>query len=65
MEHCNFYFNIFFQSITPICLPEKPSLDGHKYDERAAHLIGWGSKNKHAKNSQTLRRVLIQIFPQK
>ena len=53
----------FSRAILPICLPESPSDDIHKYDDRSVELIGWGSTESRGSASHSLKRVSISIFP--
>ena len=49
------------ERISPICLP----LLEKDYDEKTAHLIGWGNKNDHGSPSKELQRVTLTVFPQR
>ena len=53
----------FTESIYPVCLPQNKSANYNEYDEKAAELIGWGSKTTTGANSNTLKRVKITVFP--
>ena len=54
---------IFSRAILPVCLPNSPSDDIEKYDDRSVELIGWGSTESRGSSSNTLKRVSITIFP--
>ncbi len=55
----------FSKFIRPICLPDSPSEDIHKYDHRHVELTGWGKKDLSGPVSERLKRVSIKIFPQR
>jgi hypothetical protein len=49
--------------ISPICLPEMPSDDIHKYDNDFVELTGWGQADLLSKTSDKLKRVSLKIHP--
>jgi len=51
------------KSISPICLPDWPSDDVHKYDNYHVELTGWGKTRSSGNVSDKLRRVSIRIYP--
>ncbi len=53
----------YSKSISPICLPDSPSEDIHKYDNNFVELTGWGQTDLHSKTSKKLKRVSLKIFP--
>ncbi len=53
----------FSKFISPICLPQLPSGDIHKYDNYFADLTGWCQENLHGKTSDILKRVSLKIYP--
>ncbi len=53
----------FSKFISPVCLPEAPSDDIHKYDNDFVELIGWGQKDLLSKTSHKLKRVSLKIHP--
>ena len=53
----------FSKAISPICLPNLPTLDSQKYDNYYAELIGWGQSSLHGKIADILKRVSLKIYP--
>ena len=53
----------FSKFISPICLPQLPSDDIHKYDNYYVDLTGWGQENLLGKTSDKLKRVSLKIHP--
>ena len=51
----------FSTAISPVCLPENPSNDIHKYDNDHVQLTGWGQKDLHTTVSKQLKRVALKI----
>ncbi len=52
---------VFSTAIRPVCLPEIPSEDIHKYDNDYVELIGWGQKYLHGPVSNQLKKVALKI----
>ena len=55
----------FSRKVRPVCLPKLPSEDIHQYDNDFVQLIGWGKFYRFGNVSPTLKRVSLQIFPQR
>ena len=49
--------------IRPICLPDSPSNDFDKYKNDHVELIGWGRNHLLGDISFKLKRVSLQVFP--
>ena len=56
---------LILKDIKPVCLPTEPRIDAAEYDNDLAQIIGWGSASLTEKTSTTLKRVAIQIYPQR
>ncbi len=53
----------FSKSISPICLPDSPNNDVHKYDNNFVELTGWGQTDLHSKASKNIKRVSLKVYP--
>jgi len=53
----------FSRWIGPICLPDSPSDDNDKYKNDYVELTGWGASYSGGSVSNSLKRVVLKIFP--
>ncbi len=54
----------FSSKVKPVCLPNMPSKNIHKYDNDQAELIGWGSSTTTGNTSNRLKRVSLKVYTQ-
>ena len=55
----------FNDAISPICIPDLPTLDVNHRVHHATTLTGWGATEKHGQTSPILRKGQLTIFATK
>jgi hypothetical protein len=48
--------------LRPVCLPDSSKFELHRYDDKTATLIGWGSNDVTGSTSASLKRTILTIY---